>query len=383
MPITIGLSILLLTWIYLFFSMRKSFASIPVLTPGYCPQTAADLPGISIVVAARNEEYGIERCIRSLLTLDYPDYEIIVVNDGSTDKTPQILEELKKVNARLKIIHNPELKKGWMGKQNALDAGSSTADKKWLLFTDGDIIFHKDSLKKAAQYAIDKKADSFGLIPLFLSGSFWEHVILAVAFFGAVFELAPRKISAGQENAEKSVGAGAFNLIKKDVYRKLGGHEPIKQDVIDDIALANLVRTNGYRAFFASAPQLLRVRMYRNFAELCSGLGKNAYASIGNKPVFLITVSLSMFCLFVVPSLVLLIPALHSPLNIGMCIAAYIIACFTTLYTKKLAQFNGAAVLLHPVAMIIILSILLYSSMNALFKKEIVWRGRRFKLENK
>lgn len=178
-------------------------------------------PLVSVIVPARNEEGKIEICLQSLLKTDYSNIEIIAVNDRSEDRTGAIMDRLADGNKRLRVIHIKELPEKWLGKNHAMYKASQTAKGDFLLFTDGDIIFEKETLRLAIQYITHNNLDHICLFPQTIPGSYWENAL--TVFFGLLFILGtkPWAIPGGSKRAY--AGIGAFNLVGKSAYDKIGG----------------------------------------------------------------------------------------------------------------------------------------------------------------
>ncbi|MES2963961.1 MAG: glycosyltransferase family 2 protein, partial [Bdellovibrionota bacterium] len=193
----------------------------------------ADLPMVSVLVPARNEEGGITKCLESLVAQDHPRLEIIAIDDRSTDRTGQIMEECaSRSNGRLKVIHVDRLPDGWLGKNHALHLGSQAIapESKYLLFTDGDVIFAPDTLGVALRHCEENGFDHFVLSPLMLSNGPWLATVQLVFGIGFLTFLRPSRLG---KSKDVYVGIGAFNLVRRTFYEKCGGHVPLRLEVCD------------------------------------------------------------------------------------------------------------------------------------------------------
>src|SRR5687767_255648 len=179
-------------------------------------------PPVSIIVAARNEESGIEQGLRSLLQLDYPALEIIVVNDRSTDRTGAILDRMAQANPRVAVVHLSNLPEGWLGKNYALYSGASRATGDLLLFTDADIVFQPTTLRRAVTYLEREGLDHLTAIP----NTQVPGVALSafIAAFAVFFSMYARPWKARDPRSSFHIGIGAFNLIRKSAYQAIGTH---------------------------------------------------------------------------------------------------------------------------------------------------------------
>jgi hypothetical protein len=242
------------------------------------PPEASELPRISIIVPARNEERHMEAALRSLLRLDYPDLEIVAVDDRSSDGTGEILERLAAEFPALCVVHVADLPPGWLGKNHALGMGASRGTGQWLLFTDADISMAPDTLRRAIGYAQQKGLDHLTLTPGIVMPSLLlqSFVVTFVTFFCIYFQ--PWK--ARDPRSRRYIGVGAFNLVCRDAYRQIGTHEAIRMRPDDDMMLGKLIKKHGYRQDSASGIGLISVPWYGSLREVFVGLEKNAFSGV-------------------------------------------------------------------------------------------------------
>ncbi len=238
-----------------------------------------DLPSVSIIVPACNEADAIEQCLKSLLNLDYPQLEIIAINDRSTDSTGEIMERVAVADERCRIIHVTELPAGWLGKNHAMHMAAQQASGKLLLFTDGDIIHEAAALRSAVCYLNARRLQHLCLLPRMLPGGYFENCV--VAFFGFAFAIGQQVHLTGTRWPFAYAGVGAFNLIDAKFYHSFGGHQRLAMDVIDDAKLGKLVKQHGGRQDFLGAPDLLSIRWYNSLWGVILGLEKNGFAALG------------------------------------------------------------------------------------------------------
>ncbi|HLJ57479.1 MAG TPA: glycosyltransferase family 2 protein, partial [Chthonomonadaceae bacterium] len=193
------------------------------------------LPPLTIVVPACNEALTVGRAMRSLLALEYPDLEIIAVNDRSTDETGDILDCLAAGNKRLRVLHINRLPPGWLGKNHALHVGGLQARGDWILFTDADVVYQPDALERAVAYAAMTRTDHLVACPRCRGFDFWEKLFMS--YFGLMFLLRVRPWEVEQPGRSAYFGFGAFNLVRTEAYRKSGGHDAMPMEVTDDTKL--------------------------------------------------------------------------------------------------------------------------------------------------
>ena len=231
---------------------------------------------VSIIVAARNEERNILEAVNSLLLLNYPDYELIVVDDRSEDRTGEILENLAELLPRLKVIRIDELPQGWLGKNHALWVGSQRATGELLLFTDADIIMEPTVLTRAVALMEENSLDHLAATPsmhmpnLFLR-MFGTSFILFFSFFA-------RPWKAKDPNSRFHIGIGAFNLVRTEAYHQVGGHKTICLRPDDDLKLGKIIKKAGLKQDVVFAPEFLKVEWYASLKEMIRGLEKNAFS---------------------------------------------------------------------------------------------------------
>src|SRR4051812_45629606 len=237
------------------------------------------VPRVSIIVAARNEEQGIEPALASLLALDYGNYEIIAVNDRSTDRTGEILDRFAASNQqKVRVIHVEALPSEWLGKPHAMSKAAEQATGKWLLFTDADVVFRPDTLSLAVSAAVKTGADHFVLFPTMLMKTWDERVV--GAFFQCMFVLSwghsPWK--AHDQKARDYVGVGAFNLIRRSALAAIGGLAALRMEVIEDMKLGKLVKQHGFTQRVAFGPELVNIHWARGALGMVRNLTKNFFA---------------------------------------------------------------------------------------------------------
>ena len=240
------------------------------------------LPSLSVVVAARDEQDTIVPALRSLLLLAVPDLEIILVNDRSSDATGDLMESVAAGDKRVRVVHIEHLEAGWLGKNQALHRGAAQATGDWLLFSDADVHFQPDSLARALTLAEEDKLDHLVVGPHIECGTFWEKIF--VGFFGAAFCSRYRPDLACKPGPY-FMGVGAFNLVRRQLYRELGGHSTLKMQVLDDMELGRLLKARGYRQRFVGGGRSVTVRWCVGWNGLLQGLEKNAYAGLNYSPL--------------------------------------------------------------------------------------------------
>ncbi|MDH4226314.1 MAG: glycosyltransferase [Deltaproteobacteria bacterium] len=261
----------------------------------------ATYPKVSIIVPARNEEQAIENSVTSFCEQEYPaEYEVIVVDDESTDSTPAILEKLKRKYPHLKVVKGSGPAKGWLGKPAALERGVKEAAGDCYLFADADIWYSEGLLKLAVNYMAHKNADFMTLGPRVVTKGVFEAALMSNIYFvgGCIF---PGYLVERTKTPLFSIGAGVFNLIKKELFIKTGAFGSIKDRVVDDVMLGYMAKKAGGKAVVTQATEHVSVRMYDGAMETIKGFRKNMFPALKKAP-FLIPLP------FVLGSIVSFVP---------------------------------------------------------------------------
>ena len=253
-------------------------------------------PFVSVIMPARNEEIQIAEALRTLLKCEGVTLEIIAVNDRSTDKTGAIMDEVARSDSRVRVIHIQELPDNWLGKNHAMHQASLQARGTWLLFTDGDILFQPGTIAAAVRYMQYHSLKHLCLLPEMIPGSLIENVL--TTFFGMCFAIGMQLHLIRTRFPLSYAGVGAFNMVDADFYRKVGGHIPIRLDVLD-----------GGRSDFLLADEWLSVRWQPSLWGVVTGLEKNAFASMNYSLRRIGVVTLLFIAIFVAPFVLpLLVP---------------------------------------------------------------------------
>ncbi len=247
-----------------------------------------DLPFISVIVPARNEEEKIGRCIESLALQSYPNYEVIAVDDRSQDRTGEIIQSYASKFPHVKCIRGKEAPPGWIGKCSALVQATKHAKGHWYLFTDADTCHTVDSLRLSVSYAIKNKAELISFMPVQELGSFWERAVMPVLL--GSFVCGDPLNTINEHTNERAYAYGQYILVRRDVYEDVGGHASVHDQILDDISLARVTKAKGYHILSADGRLLYKVRMYTDLESLWQGWTKNLYALIECNLLYLLTV---------------------------------------------------------------------------------------------
>ena len=234
---------------------------------------------VSVIIPARNEEANIERAVRSIAAQGGVPLEIIVVDDQSEDRTGEILTRLKAEIPSLRALRVDTLPDGWLGKPHALACGAKIASADWLLFTDADAEHGPGSLAELLERAEKEQVDLLSLSPGQLTPTWWEKAVIPL-----VYAWLAKLYSFDEVNDPKSNVAaanGQYLLVRRAVYERIGGHEAVRAEILEDVALARRVKAAGGRLLFLPGAPWVQTRMYRTFSAMWEGWTKNLYLLYG------------------------------------------------------------------------------------------------------
>lgn len=365
------LLVTVITAVQLFFGARRVRALRDV-----DPAISGDPPRVSIVVAARNEERNIREALLLLLHLDYPDYELIVVDDRSDDETGAILDGLAETFNRLRVIHVDVLPAGWLGKNHALWVGSHRATGDYILFTDADIFLEKTVITRAVGFMRRHGLDHLAATPSMRMPSVFLEMF--GTSFIVFFSLFTRPWKASDPKSSCHIGIGAFNMLRADAYRQVGGHEAIRLRPDDDIKLGKLIKKAGLRQEAAYAPEYLSVEWYASVGEVVRGLEKNAFSGADYNVPLVVGGALAQILCGIWPFIAVFVTG-------GVVQWLYLATVLLTLATvADSARFHKAPpwyAIGYPLTSLLFVFILLRTMLLNLWQGGIYWRGTFYPLE--
>jgi glycosyltransferase involved in cell wall biosynthesis len=366
------------------------------------PATPAGNPRVAIIVPARNEEASIEQALTQLLALDYDNYEVIAINDRSIDQTGEIIEKVAASQKRLwsdgrpqlalrevegstpelKVVHIRELPQGWMGKAHAMyTAAKKATDADWLLFTDADVMFRPDCLRRAIAYAEAERADHVVLFPRTIMKRPGEKMMLA--FFQLMFVFGHRPWKVADPKAKDHIGVGAFNLVRRSVYEAVGTYKALRFEVVDDMKLGKVLKNAGFRqrnvlGHSELEKDLLEIRWARGARGVVRNLTKNFFAVMS----FQWWRALG-FCLIAAIANVLPFVGVVVAHHWARIPCAIALACIFFLYAgmSTFSDVRPWYFFLHPLATLFFIYTMLRSMFFTLWRGGVEWRGTLYPLD--
>ena len=374
--------ILALAWISRIVDAAIGMPSVvDISTPEWMrdPVTGAGNSRVSIIVPARNEQDNIAQTLTQLLVLDYDNYEVIAVDDRSTDKTGEVIDRIAampEATDRLKVIHITDLPAGWMGKTHAMWTAGKQATGDWILFTDADVLFKPDSVRRALVYGESEGADHVVLFPQMIMKQPGEKMM--IAFFQTLFMFGHRPWKVADPKTKDHMGVGAFNMVRRSVYEAVGTYERLRMEVLDDMKLGKVVKQSGYAQRNVFGGDLISLRWARGAMGVVNNLTKNFFAVLSFQwwRVLITCVGLVFFNLG---------PFLGVRLAHGWARLPYGLALFGmfAIYVGMSRKSDVPAYYfaLHPVSTVLFLYTLLWSMSLTLLQGGVVWRGTKYPLE--
>jgi glycosyltransferase involved in cell wall biosynthesis len=356
------------------------------------PVLASGNPRVSVIVPARNEEDSVEQCLRSLLALDYDNYEVIAVNDRSTDRTGEIMERVmhdshfsqKKrevghpisTSPELRVIHHSELPRGWLGKTHAMWTAANTASGDWLLFTDADVLFKPDSVRRALAYAEHEHADHVVLFPRMIMKRPGEYMM--IAFFQSMFMFGHRPWKVADPSTDDHMGVGAFNLVRRRVYEAVGTYRALRMEVLDDMKLGKVVKNAGFAQRNVFGGDLISIRWAHGAFGVVNNLTKNFFAVLSFQSWRTVISAFGLAFLNYGPFLGLWLAHGWARVAYGIALVSMLLIYIGMSWRSAVPAYY---LLLHPVSTTLFIYTLLRSMILTLWNDGIVWRGTKYPLE--
>jgi len=347
---------------------KRTYNDIPV----------SGLPFVSVLIPARNEERNIRECVESLLIQNYKKFEVIVLNDNSEDRTGEILEELKNKYEDLKIIHGKTLPEGWTGKNYACHQLYQASRGDYLLFTDADTVHFRDSILNSVTRSLNRKADLYTLIPKMTLNTFAEKMIMPGLHF-TTFTMLPYYLAETLKSPAFAMGVGPFLLFKRESYEAIGGHEALKNELVEDVRLAKNIKRFGYKVIVNKGLDIYSCRMYQSFREIWEGFSKNIFPGMGYSSLTLFSVFFVYLMLFFVPfaGVAVSLAAGNEYLLYNFLYQVFLLLTMRVIINSSF-KLGFISALLHPAGILIISMIGFNSWRWNKIGKGSLWKGRTY-----
>jgi len=362
-------------WLYSAWNAFRVVRSVKVLEK-LSPEEPARWPRLTLVIPARNEARDLETALESRLREDYPDLELVVVNDRSTDATGEILDRVAARDRRVTPIHVRELPPGWLGKLHAMQRGLERATGDWVLFSDADVHFQPGTLRRVVAHAEAQKLDHVAAVP-----SVWRGGALldpAITFFLRTVLISFRAWAAEDPRSHSAAGCGAFNLVRRAAYERTPGFEWLKMEVADDMGLGQMLKAYGGRGTFLNGRRLIHMRFYESVRHMAVNVEKAG--GIGAMPPPLtIALAAGVGLAELSPFIAAVLPQPPWALAVALSSAALALAV-SVVMNRWMAQAVGPA-LLFPLGVVLNCGMLIRAAVLALIRGGIPWRGTFYRLD--
>ncbi len=334
-------------------------------------------PLLSVIVAAKDEEKHIEASLLSQFQQTYANIEWIVVNDRSTDQTGSIIDRMAKTEPRMRCIHIEHLSEGWLGKNHALYEGFLQSKGEYILFTDADIIFEKDTVSKAITYFQNQKLDHLTLAPNLKGSSFWTNAFVSFFLFGFGYFKRPWK--SNDPKSKSAIGIGAFNLLTRNAYEEIGTHRNIKMRPDDDLMLGRQIKEAGKKQHLALALTHLQVEWYPDLRSALVGLEKNTFAGLFYSYFMVLFAISGLFLSQLFPFIALFVTTGTTQLIFLLSILMLFLAYNQT--ANKMAKGANIYLTVFPVTVLLFIYSIARATILTLYRGGIIWRGTFYSIK--
>jgi glycosyltransferase involved in cell wall biosynthesis len=364
-------------FIWVIVGLRATYGALKLpWLKNFPPVTGTAVPRISLLFAARDEEEKLPGALATLAEIDYPELQMIGVDDRSEDATGRILDEFASSHPRFQAIHVKDLPAGWLGKPHALQQAYEASNGEWLLFTDADVRFKVDALRRAMTMANERKLDHLSLFGDVEMVGFWEKVV--VTFFGMAFHMATAPNEVINPKSGAYMGVGAFQLLKRSAYEAAGTHRRLAMEVIDDMKLGKIVKQAGFRSGVGVAQDFVAVRWHAGARNLINGVTKNFFAGSGFSVTRVIISILGLLLMNVLPFAGVVFG--HGWVRIFAAICVAIVLGFHV-GVDMVMRVSPLYCFTVPIGAMIFVYMLLRSTVYTLKQGGIIWRGTFYPLE--
>jgi glycosyltransferase involved in cell wall biosynthesis len=366
-----------IAFFWIFHGLRVAYGLLHLpWIKNFAPTKEADCPRISLVFAARDEEEKLPAALATLRAIDYPHLEIVGVDDRSQDSTGRILDDFARAHARFRVVHVAELPAGWLGKSHALQKAYESSTGEWLLFTDADVRFVPDVLRRAMAVVKQRNLDHLTLLCDVEMVGFWEKVL--ITFFGLAFHIATDPYRVSSPHSRAYVGIGAFQLIRRSAYEACGMHRRLAMEVVDDMKLGKMVKQSGFRTCVGVAKDSVVVRWHAGLGNLIRGVTKNFFAGVGYRLPFVMVAIAGLLLMNVAPFAGAIWG--HGWVRVLAGVAVVIALCFHA-GVDLVMRVSPVYALTHPLGALLFSYMLARSTVVTLWHGGVIWRGTFYPLE--
>ncbi len=373
-----------LHWMARLADLVRRARSAFTLRPGPAPPPP---PGgwepVSVLIPARDEEARIGRALRTVLAQTLPPREVIVLDDGSTDGTADVVDDVARDDPRVRRVPGAPLPPGWKGKCHALHQAAREARSPWLLLLDADVELHPTALEVAMAFARDQGSPLVSWFGTTVAVTAWERVLQPFVMDLITTHADPARIA--DPARPDAIANGQFILIRADVYRELGGHAAVRASIVEDMALARRAKAAGHRLRLAEAYGLMATRMYRNLGEIWAGWTKNFFAGLHGRADAVAAALLHLLVTGMVPHaslaaalLLAALGAVHGPLLGASLLAVGLQIAYRLAIARRTSPPSLLSVLAHPLAAAVLALIILDSARRAVTGVPVSWKGRSY-----
>jgi len=336
-------------------------------------------PRVSIIVPARNEEADIEQGLTRLLALDYDNYEVIAVDDRSTDRTGEIIGRVAASPAAhgcLRVVHVAELPQGWLGKPHAMWKAGQQATGEWLLFTDADVLFKPDVLRRALSYGEAELADHVVVFPRMIMKRPGERMM--IAFFQTLFTFGHRPWRVADPNTDDHMGVGAFNMVRRTAYDAVGTYKALRMEVLDDMKLGKVIKNAALRQRNVFGEDLISIRWAKGALGVVDNLTKNFFAVLSFQWWRTVASAVALFYLNLWPFMGLGLAHGWGRLPYAIALCSMFLIYLGMSFRSSIPAYYFV---LHPVSTVLFEYTLLRSMILTLWNDGVTWRGTKYPLE--
>jgi glycosyltransferase involved in cell wall biosynthesis len=343
------------------------------------PPASPEMPRVSIIVPACNEEETIGDALEGLLQLEYPNYEVIAVNDRSTDRTGECMERVAGLPAamgKLRVLHVTDLPPGWLGKTHAMWTAGKQATGDWLLFTDADVFFRAETLRRVLAYAEAEPADHVVLFPTMIMKTPGERMM--IAFFQTLFVFGHRPWKVADPETKDHMGVGAFNLVRRRVYEAVGTYRALRMEVLDDMKLGKVVKQAGFAQRNVFGDGLISLRWAKGAIGVVRNLTKNFFAVLSYQWWRVLAGLVALAYMNLMPFVGIWLAAGWSRAGYGLALLSMFLIYAGMSLRSRIPPYYF---FLHPVSTTLFAYTLLRSMVRTLRDGGVRWRGTLYPLE--